>query len=181
MNPKGRDVADEALITNPTPEKKISAAMCWLAAEGTDEEQTDGMIATEAIRLLKEKRGAPFFIAAGFFRPHTPYVAPKKYFDLYPLDEIKLPFSPEGDRDDIPEAAFAHNCPIPNYGLDDLHLPEGAPSLLRVRFVRGCAGGAPVRVARRSRSGGEYGGGFLERSRLPPRRAWRGLAEALPV
>lgn len=119
-NPKGRDVTDEALITNPTPEKPVSAALSWLAAEGSDEEQTDGMVATEAIRLLEQNRDRPFFIGVGFFRPHTPYVAPKKYFDLYPLDAISLPDAPTDDRDDIPSAAFAHNNPIPNYGLDEL-------------------------------------------------------------
>lgn len=122
FNPKGRDKDDEALIFNAEPHRKISAALSWLAAEGTDEEQTDGMIATKAIELIRQKRDKPFFIAAGFFRPHTPYVAPKKYFDLYPLDQIRLPYAPEGDRDDIPTAAFAHNCPVPNYGLDELTL-----------------------------------------------------------
>ena len=80
------------------------------------------MIATEAIRIMKEKKDEPFFLGVGFFRPHTPYVAPKKYFEMYPLEAIRLPYSPAGDRDDIPTAAFAHNCPVPNYGLDELTL-----------------------------------------------------------
>ncbi len=122
INPIGRDKTEEAQIFNAEPHRKISAALSWLAAEGTDEEQTDGMIATEAIRLMEEKQNEPFFIAAGFFRPHTPFVAPKKYFEMYPLEEIRLPYAPKGDRDDIPIAAFAHNCPIPNYGLDELTL-----------------------------------------------------------
>ena len=122
INPKGRDKAEESLIFNAEPHRKISAALSWLAADGTDEEQTDGMIATEAIRMMEKRQSEPFFIAAGFFRPHTPYVAPKKYFDLYPLESIRLPYAPEGDRDDIPVAAFAHNCPIPNYNLDPLTL-----------------------------------------------------------
>ena len=33
-----------------------------------------------------------------------------------------LPYAPKGDRDDIPPAAFAHNCPVPHYGLDELTL-----------------------------------------------------------
>ena len=120
INPKGRDKTDEALIFNAEPHRKISAALSWLAAEGTDEEQTDGMITSEAIRLMEEHREEPFFIAAGFFRPHTPFVAPKKYFDLYPLEDIRLPYAPGEDRQDIPEAAFAHNCPVPHYGLDEM-------------------------------------------------------------
>ena len=51
-----------------------------------------------------------------------PYIAPKKYFEMYPLNEIRLPCASQGDRDDIPTAAFAHNCPVPNYGLDELTL-----------------------------------------------------------
>lgn len=117
VNPKGRDKSDEHLIFNAEPHRKISGALSWLAADGDDEEQTDGMIATEAIRLMRENKGKPFFLGVGFFRPHTPYVAPKKYFDLYPLDQMRLPYAPEGDRDDIPTAAFAHNCPLPNYNL----------------------------------------------------------------
>ena len=120
VNPKGRDVADEKLITNPTPARPVSAALSWHAAEGSDEEQTDGMIAAEAIKLMEQRRGEAFFLGVGFFRPHTPFVAPKKYFEMYPLEGIRLPVSPAGDRDDIPPAAFAHNNASPNYGLDEL-------------------------------------------------------------
>ena len=117
VNPKGRDVADEHLITNLEPHRPISAALSWLAAEGTDEEQTDGMIATAAIDLMAENKDNAFFLAVGFFRPHTPYVAPKKYWDLYPLEKIKIPYAPEDDRADIPKIAFAHNNPVPHYKL----------------------------------------------------------------
>ena len=118
VNPKGRDKDEEDLIFNAEPHRKISAALSWLAAEGTDEEQTDGMITTEAIKIMEEKKDEPFFLGVGFFRPHTPYVAPKKYFNMYPLEEMRLPYAPVSDRDDIPTAAFAHNCPVPNYNLD---------------------------------------------------------------
>jgi uncharacterized sulfatase len=94
--------------------------LSWLAAAGEDGEQTDGQIATAAIRLMAERRDRPFFLGVGFFRPHTPFVAPRKYFDLYPLEQIRLPVAPPGDRDDIPPVAFAHNNPTPHYGLDEL-------------------------------------------------------------
>ena len=117
VNPKGRDVAEEPLITNAEPKRAISATLSWLAAAGRDEEQTDGLVASEAIRLLREHREEPFFLGVGFFRPHSPYVAPRKYFDLHPMDRITLPEAPPDDRGDIPVAAFAHNNPVPNYGL----------------------------------------------------------------
>ncbi len=62
----------------------------WLAAEGTDEDQPDGQIAAEAVRLLEETRDQPLFLAVGFHKPHDPFIAPRKYFDLYPLDKLPL-------------------------------------------------------------------------------------------
>ncbi len=117
FNPKGRDTQEEHLVTNAEPHRPISAALSWLAADGEDGEQTDGMIATRAIELMEASGEQPFFLGVGFFRPHTPYVAPKSYFDLYALQDLEIPFAPDNDRDDIPKAAFAHNCPIPHYGL----------------------------------------------------------------
>jgi len=42
----------------------------------------------------------PFFLSVGFNRPHTPLVAPDRFFDMYPKDQIVLPEMPEGDEDD---------------------------------------------------------------------------------
>ncbi len=106
VNPIGRDRHEESKIFTLEP-GWFGATLSWLAAEGTDEEQTDGIGATEAIRLLEAHRDEPFFLAVGFYRPHTPYVAPKKYFDLYPLDDVKLPQLSEEDRQREPAAAYA--------------------------------------------------------------------------
>ena len=106
VNPKGRDKTEEALIKNLTPDRGLGSALAWRASEGTDEEQTDGMVASEAIKIMKEKKNEPFFLAVGFYRPHSPYVAPKKYFDLYPLESVPLPKEVENDLDDIPDAAL---------------------------------------------------------------------------
>ena len=38
---------------------------------------------------------------------------------MYPFKEMRLPYASQGDRDDIPTVAFAHNCPVPYYGLDE--------------------------------------------------------------
>ncbi|MDP6044684.1 MAG: sulfatase, partial [Phycisphaerae bacterium] len=55
-----------------------------------------------AIEYLQRKHSKPFFLACGIFRPHLPWYAPKKYFDMYPLDKIKLPEIRDDDLDDIP-------------------------------------------------------------------------------
>jgi uncharacterized sulfatase len=106
VNPKGRDKTEESLVKNLTPDRGLGSALAWHSSEGTDDEQTDGMVANEAIKILKEKKNEPFFLAVGFYRPHSPYVAPKKYFDLYPLESVPLAKEVENDLDDIPEAAL---------------------------------------------------------------------------
>ncbi len=68
----------------------------WRAAEGNDEDQADGLIAKKAVEFIKADRDKPFFLAVGFHKPHDPFVAPKKYFDLYPLEECDPPVLPEG-------------------------------------------------------------------------------------
>jgi uncharacterized sulfatase len=67
----------------------------WLAAEGDDLDQPDGQLAAKAVRLLRHKRERPFFMAVGFHKPHDPFNAPKKYFDMYPLGKLQPPVVPE--------------------------------------------------------------------------------------
>jgi len=117
INPKGRDKAEEHLVINKTPDRGLGSALSWHKAEGTDEEQTDGLVANEAIQLLKQHKDKPFFLAVGFFRPHTPYVAPKKYFELYPLEKIELAKENENDLEDVPDAAIFTRPP--HWGLDE--------------------------------------------------------------
>jgi iduronate 2-sulfatase len=111
FNPRGRDKDDEDKIFTLRPDAKDSArfggVLSWLAADGEDSEQTDAIGATEAIRLLEDHKDKPFYLAVGFFRPHTPYVAPKKYFDQFPLESIPLPSSPDNLRERFPGPALA--------------------------------------------------------------------------
>jgi len=115
INPRGRDKDDEATIFTLNPHAAGSArfggTLSWLAAEGEDAEQTDGKSAAAAIHLIETHRDQPFFIACGFFRPHTPYVAPKKWFRMYPLETIALPELSPDDRDGKPAAAYLSQKP----------------------------------------------------------------------
>jgi iduronate 2-sulfatase len=67
----------------------------WEAPDVDDDDLTDGKIARHAIQTLTELKDEPFFMAVGFCRPHIPFIAPKKYYDLYPLDKIELPAHPD--------------------------------------------------------------------------------------
>ena len=107
INPRGRDreVHDRIFSLRPG---QFGATLSWLADEGEDADYTDGIGAAEAVRLLErfKRTSQPFFLAVGFYRPHTPYVAPKQYFDMYPVERIDLPTLSEADRSRTPAAAY---------------------------------------------------------------------------
>lgn len=80
-------------------DRKGSGALVWVSVDGPDNLLNDGKVADKTIELLRTRpKGKPFFIVAGFARPHMPWVAPKKYFDMYPENAGKLAYVPEGKR-----------------------------------------------------------------------------------
>jgi len=80
-----------SLCGGPLQEKDIPK-------EGMYDEQT----AKWAIGKLNSKMEKPFFMAVGFIRPHLPYTAPQKYFDLYDTAKIQMPYIPDNEMEDIP-------------------------------------------------------------------------------
>jgi uncharacterized sulfatase len=90
---EGRNVTDGAL------------KWCvWGAAEGNDDDQPDGQIATAAVAMIEKLGDRPWFIGCGFMKPHDPFIAPKKYFDLYPAELLK-PWSDPVDMSSAPPRA----------------------------------------------------------------------------
>ena len=92
VNPYGRDKIEEYKL-NKVKENFDGATLSWLESEGLDNEQTDGIGAEETIKFLEKfsKSKENFFLAFGLYRPHIPFVAPKKYFDLYEKDDMSVP------------------------------------------------------------------------------------------
>ncbi len=81
--------------------------MPWEAPDVADNELADGATADQAIADLNKIKDRPFFLAVGFLKPHLPFVAPKKYWDLYDPDKIELadnPFAPQ----DAPHYALSN-------------------------------------------------------------------------
>ena len=98
----------------------------WLAERGArpatecldvpDDAYADGAIASFGVKRLQEfaKSGKPFFLTLGFHKPHLPFVAPKKYWDLYPAEEIGLAAFREPAKDS-PDFAYHSWGELRNY------------------------------------------------------------------
>lgn len=86
------------------------------AAEAEDTAYADGMIADQAIAKLQRlaKQDSPFFLAVGFLKPHLPFVAPQKYWDLYDADQIRLPANYRAPEN-APEVALHNSGELRSY------------------------------------------------------------------
>lgn len=95
VNPRGVDKDEEPKLINHTPERKgLGSQLSFYSSPAHDTEHTDGMVADEIVKLMEQKKDEPFFLAAGFFRPHCPYIAPSKYFDMYPAHTLEpIPYN----------------------------------------------------------------------------------------
>lgn len=82
--------------------RKGGNVMTIVKADGDDLVHSDGKTAEKAVELIKQHKNNPFFLAVGLVRPHVPFVAPSKYFEPYPHEQMVLPPKVENDWDDIP-------------------------------------------------------------------------------
>ena len=86
---------------NPNPSLRHGLRMQWVRTADASG-QADNAAADKAIELLEAQGDEPFFLGLGFVRPHVPFVAPSRFFDMYPLDDIEPIENPPDDLDDIP-------------------------------------------------------------------------------
>ncbi len=105
--------------------------------------KTPRMARPPAVSRVKPRRGpsqtgAPFFLAAGFYKPHLMWEAPKKYFDLYKPEDIRLPDELQGHLAQVPETG---SRPVRRNPAQRISTGVRPYALLRLYFVRGCAGG----------------------------------------
>lgn len=71
----------------------------WAATAGDDDDQPDGQTARHALDAIKQRSqsGQSWMVAAGFHRPHDPFVSPKRYFDLYPPGSLQIYHDPQNE------------------------------------------------------------------------------------
>ena len=110
FNPAGVDrLEEEPRIFTLSP-GQYGATLSWYASPAPDEKHTDGLVARQAEQVLElcaADTSRPFFLAVGFFRPHTPFVAPKDpYFNLHPREEMPVVTGVAEDQADLPAAAL---------------------------------------------------------------------------
>ncbi len=105
---KGGNWADYITPENIALLKSKKRAPAFECADVEDNAYGDGITAEKTIADLERlaKTGEPFFLGCGFVKPHLPFNAPKKYWDLYSRDEIKVPENFVLLNNSIPEIAF---------------------------------------------------------------------------
>ncbi len=108
VNPNGVDhTEEEPLLTHLTPQRTgLGSTVAFHASAQPDGKHTDGILADAVVQMMSERRKEPFFIGAGFYRPHCPYIAPAKYFDQVPLDRIDLVPFDESELQMAPQWAY---------------------------------------------------------------------------
>ncbi len=116
-NPRRVSAGGGGQNRQPNQVQPVGNKVTWRATDNPDDVEPDGRTARRIAQLLEQHKDKPFFIAAGFHKPHLPFVAPKKYFDLYPPDKIELPKEPADFRKTVPALAFTR-------GTDDEKMTE---------------------------------------------------------
>jgi len=85
----------------------------WMILKTDDADMPDGKVARKSVEWMEQlaRDRKPFFLGVGFRRPHAPYAAPRKYFELYPPEKMPLPKTSPEDFQRIPPAALNHEPP----------------------------------------------------------------------
>lgn len=85
--------------------RNTSPQFDWGPIDVSDEDMSDYKVTQWGVDYLRRKHNEPFFLGVGIFRPHLPWYVPRKYFELYSLNDIILPIVKEDDLDDVPAIA----------------------------------------------------------------------------
>ena len=116
---------DENIIGNreyPEGEEgitRVSGNIAWGAFSSPDSLTFDGRTVDWVIERINRKHDKPFFLACGVFRPHIPWFNPDSYFDLHPVNEVRLPLVSDNDLADVPLSGENLAYSITNFTKED--------------------------------------------------------------
>ena len=99
---------------------KRAGGLPWEAPDVPDNQLREGDMTDKVIQVLGEVADRPFFLGVGYHKPHLPFVAPKKYFELYDRESIELASNPQ-EPEDVPRCAM--------YNWNDMRHYYGVPKV----------------------------------------------------
>lgn len=123
LNPAGCDRLEEEPHIFSLRPGQFGGTLSWYASPKSDQYHTDGLLAADAEWVLERcarRKDRPFFLAVGFYRPHTPYVSPKPYFDRYPEQKMPVVQGVKADQADLPSPALGSYKKEQDQLTDDL-------------------------------------------------------------
>ena len=141
----------------PMPEKKLnglakygSRNTDWGPWPANEADAIDVKTTNYVVDSLSRKHEKPFFLAAGIFRPHMPFFAPQRFFDIYPADHVTMPGTFEGDLDDLPSGAEALLSSKKWFFRELMKIEKKSPGTWKeaVRSYQACATFADTQVGR---------------------------------
>jgi len=138
---------EEAMFQNVAPPpggmNTLPRGAAYESPEVADDTYADGRVAAETIKRLREakerreKDGTPFFITAGFARPHLPFSVPKKYWDLHDPEKLPQPAFEDLPKDS-PKSAHKRGGEICNYfPVPDKNDPAPISAEVKRRLIHG--------------------------------------------
>lgn len=143
INPTGVDRMEDMDNCYSLIPGSYGGTLSWLASPNPDEKHTDGMMAREATWVLERcarDKSRPFFLALGFFRPHTPYIAPKPWFEGYPVDQMPVVQGVKEDQADLPAQALGSYKKEQDKLTDDLRRQAVQAYFASISFMDAQAG-----------------------------------------
>ena len=143
LNPAGCDRLEEHPKIFSLLPGNFGGTLSWYASPQPDEKHTDGLQASDAEWVLErcaKDKTRPFFLAVGFFRPHTPYVSPAKWFKGYPEADMPVVAGIQEDQADLPAPALGSYKKEQDKLTDDLRRQAVQAYFSAISFMDAQAG-----------------------------------------